>query len=168
MPRGLYVKKRKEGAVIRILAIDPGKASGISLFEYEVGQEPKMISTGEYQMREYAQPIRLAIASALDDKVQILIVCERFIINAQTAKNTQAPYSLEMIGVAKQIMLDYGIDPETLIFQSPSDAKAMFPNPALKKLDYWFVGGEGHSLDSIRHALLRTVKLGWKPMRLLQ
>ena len=154
--------------MIRILAIDPGKASGISLFEYQVGEEPKLISTGEYQMREYAQPIRLAIASALNDKVQILVVCERFIINAQTAKNTQAPYSLEMIGVAKQIMLDYGIDPDTLVFQSPSDAKAMFPNPALKKLDYWFVGGEGHSLDSIRHALLRAVKLGWVPRRLLQ
>lgn len=154
--------------MIRILAIDPGKASGISLFEYKVGEEPKLLATGEYQMQEYARPIRLALASALEDKVQIFIVCERFIINAQTVRNTQAPYSLEMIGVAKQIMLDYGIDPDTLIFQSPSDAKAMFPNPALKKLDYWFVGGEGHSLDSIRHGLLRCVKVGWKPIRLLQ
>ena len=154
--------------MIRILAIDPGKASGICLFEYKAGEEPKLISTGEYQMKEYAQPIRLALASALEDKVQILVVCERFIINAQTVRNTQAPYSLEMIGVAKQIMLDYGIDPDALIFQSPADAKAMFPNPALKKLDYWFVGGEGHSLDSIRHGLLRCVKVGWKPLRLLQ
>ena len=72
------------------------------------------------------------------------------------------------IGILKQIMLDCGIDPESIIFQSPADAKAMFDNPKLKKLEYWHKGGEGHALDAIRHGLLRCVKLGWKPLRLLQ
>lgn len=132
------------------------------------GAEPKLLSSGEYQMREYAQPIRLFLALARDDDAKIAIVCERFTITTQTGKNSQAPYSLEMIGVLKQIMIDYGIDPDTLILQSPSDAKKLFPNEALKKLEYWHVGGAGHANDAIRHALLQAVKLKWTPRRLLE
>ncbi len=151
-----------------ILAVDPGKASGIALLSLKLGEEPKIIMSGEYQMKEYAQPIREAIQRAKLGNIAIQIVCERFIINAQTVRNSQAPYSLEQIGILKQVMLDEGLDPETIVFQSPSDAKAMFDNPKLKKLEYWHKGGEGHALDAIRHGLLRCVKLGWKPTRLLQ
>ena len=154
-----------------ILAVDPGKASGIAVLQfrpsYQDVEEPKLTRTYEVQMKEYAQVLRLEIAVAREKDVELVIVCERFIINAATAKNTQAPYSLEQIGILKQVMLDYGIDPDTLIFQSPADAKGMFSNPALKKLEYWHKGGEGHANDAIRHALLRAVKLGWKPKRLL-
>lgn len=150
-----------------ILAVDPGKASGICTFSIEPGQEPVLESSGEYQMREYALPIYTAIRYARNFDFPIDVVCERFIINAQTVRNSQAPYSLEQIGILKHIMLDCEIDPDNLIFQSPSDAKKMFPNEALKKLGYWHKGGEGHALDSMRHGLLRMVKTGWKPMKLL-
>jgi len=153
---------------MHILAVDPGKASGIALISLNLGDEPKIIISGEYQMKEYSQPIREALNTAKVGNIAIQVVCERFIINAQTVRNSQAPYSLEQIGVLKQIMLDSGLDPDSIIFQSPADAKAMFDNTKLKKLEYWFVGGEGHALDAIRHGLLRCVKLGWKPMRLLQ
>ena len=151
-----------------ILSVDPGKASGIALLSLALGEEPKIIMSGEYQMREYAKPIREAIAAAYLKKVELDVVCERFVINAQTVRNSQAPYSLEQIGILKQIMLDEGLDPDSIFFQSPSDAKGMFDNPKLKKLEYWHKGGEGHALDAIRHGLLRCVKLGWKPIRLLQ
>ena len=150
-----------------VLAVDPGKASGVALFEYD-GGEPRLILSGEYQMREYAKPIRDAITMSRDKNVPIDIVCERFTINMQTVKNSQAPYSLEQIGILRQIMLDNEIDPESIIFQSPSDAKGMFANDKLKKLEYWHRGGDGHALDAIRHGLLRFVKTGWKTMRLLQ
>lgn len=150
-----------------VLAVDPGKASGIALFQFSTG-EPELIWSGEYQQNEYAKPIREAIYAAQTLGYAIDITCERFTINAQTVKNSQAPYSLEQIGILKQIMMDNGLDHEKIAFQSPSDAKAMFPNPALKKLEYWHKGGEGHALDAIRHGLLRCVKTGWKPSRLLQ
>lgn len=154
--------------MMHILAVDPGKASGIALISLNLGDEPKIIISGEYQMKEYAQPIREALNTAKVGNIAIQVVCERFIINAQTVRNSQAPYSLEQIGVLKQIMLDSGLDPDSIIFQSPADAKAMFDNPKLKKLEYWHKGGDGHALDAIRHGLLRCVKLGWKPLRLLQ
>jgi hypothetical protein len=150
-----------------ILSVDPGKATGIALFEYTPGDEPTLLWSGEYQQEEYAQPIRKALAEALMQEFPIEIVCERFTINAQTVKNSQAPYSLEQIGILKQCMMDVGKAPDDIYFQSPADAKAMFPNEKLKKLEYWYKGGEGHALDAIRHGLLRCVKSGWKPVGLL-
>lgn len=149
-----------------ILSVDPGKASGICFFQYEQGYEPKMLWAGEYQQDRFAEPIREAIRFAISYGLKIEIVCERFTINAQTVRNTQAPYSLEQIGILKQILLDHKMKPEDIIFQSPADAKAMFSNEKLKKLGFWHKGGEGHALDSIRHAVLRLVKSGWVPTKL--
>jgi len=147
-----------------ILAIDPGKATGMALFSFEQGQEPVMLWSGEYQQDEYAKPIRETLSLYPEAEV----VCERFTINMQTVKNSQAPYSLEQIGILKQCLMDVGRKADDIYFQSPADAKAMFDNPKLKKLEYWHRGGEGHALDAIRHGLLRCVKVGWKPLRLLQ
>jgi hypothetical protein len=151
-----------------ILAVDPGKASGVCLFSWDEGEEPKMLWSGEYQQHEYADPIRRAFLYARGTNNRLEVVCERFTINAQTVKNSQAPYSLEQIGILKQIMMDYGRDPYDIYFQSPADAKAMFTNDKIRTLEYWHRGGEGHALDAIRHALLRLVKSGWKPVKLLQ
>jgi len=150
-----------------ILSVDPGKATGMALFSYELGKEPVLLWSGEYQQDEYAKPIRQALALYGPEDGGIEVVCERFTINAQTVKNSQAPYSLEQIGILKQCLLDVGRPADDIYFQSPADAKAIFPNPALKKLGYWHRGGEGHALDAIRHGLLRIVKSGWKPLNLL-
>jgi len=147
-----------------ILAVDPGKATGMALFTKQPNEEPVLVWSIEVQQHEYAQPIRQTLAQYPDAEV----VCERFTINAQTVKNSQAPFSLEQIGILKQCLLDVGRSADDVYFQSPADAKAMFPNPALKKLDYWHKGGEGHAMDAIRHGMLRFVKTGWKPVRLLQ
>lgn len=151
-----------------ILAVDPGKTSGICTFSLAHGEEPVLEKSGEYSMREYHIPIYEAIKYAQAMNFPVEVICERFIINAQTVRNSQAPYSLEQIGILKYLMLDCQIDPDKLVFQSPSDAKKMFPNPTLKKLEYWHKGGEGHAIDAIRHGLLRCVKVGWSPVRLFQ
>jgi hypothetical protein len=147
-----------------VLSVDPGKATGITLFKYEADSRPELVWSGEYQQTEYAAPIRQTLLEYPD----VEIVCERFTINAQTVKNSQAPYSLEQIGILKQCLMDSGRSADDINFQSPADAKAMFPNEALKHLGYWHRGGEGHALDAIRHALLRLVKTGWKPLELLK
>lgn len=151
-----------------ILAVDPGKATGIALFSYTIGQEPEIVWSVEVQQEEYAAPIRAALDAAVEMGLEIDVVCERFTINAQTVRNSQAPFSLEQIGILKQCLLDVGRATTDIYFQSPSDAKGMFDNPKLKKLEYWHVGGEGHALDAIRHGLLHIIRLGWKPVRLLQ
>jgi hypothetical protein len=151
-----------------VLAVDPGKATGMALFSLEAGQEPVMIWSGEYQQNEYAAPIRQTLAETILAGKEIDIVCERFTINAQTVRNSQAPYSLEQIGILKQCMMDMGMAADDIHFQSPANAKAMFTNEKLKKLGYWHKGGEGHALDAIRHGLLHLISLGWKPLNLLK
>jgi hypothetical protein len=136
----------------------------MALFTVESGEEPTLVWSLELQQHEYAGPIR----ATLEQYPDVEVACERFTINAQTVKNAQAPYSLEQIGILKQCLMDAGRSADDVYFQSPADAKAMFPNPALKKLEYWHRGGEGHALDAVRHGLLRLVKTGWKPVRLLQ
>jgi hypothetical protein len=149
-----------------VLAVDPGKATGVALFSYQTGSEPVLEWSKEVEADEFAKVIR-GVLWAPEKKQHLTVVCERFIINAQTVKNSQAPFSLEQIGILKQCLLDSGRPMDDIFFQSPADAKAMFDNPKLKKLGYWHVGGAGHALDAIRHGLLKLVKTGWKPINLL-
>jgi len=146
-----------------VLAVDPGKMSGVALMTRETDSEPVLEFSLELTQEEFAGPIRQVLA----DYDELDVVCERFLINQQTVRNSQAPYSLEQIGVLKQCMLDAGKNPDAIFLQNPSDAKSLFPNPSLKQLEYWHKGGAGHALDAIRHALLRLAKTGWKPVRLL-
>jgi hypothetical protein len=127
---------------------------------------PTIIYSGESQPDQYGLVLNTFI-NGWNLNEDFTIVCERFTINAQTVRNSQAPYSLEQIGVLKHICREHNYDVEKIAMQSPADAKAMFPNEALRKVGAWHVGGEGHANDAMRHALLRLVKTGWKPRVLL-
>lgn len=146
-----------------ILAIDPGKATGMAFFSYEAGQDPVLEYSWEVEIETYAPLIRWALAAYPNCE----IVCEKFTITAQTAKNSQAPYSLEHIGILRQCLIDAGRGPYDLKMQLPRDAKNMFPNPKLKKLGFWHKGGAGHAMDAIRHGALYCVGLGWAPKAFL-
>ena len=135
----------------------------MACFTMEPGQEPVLVWSAELDENKFIDPIRWELAN----NPGIRIVCERFTITQETAKKSQAPFSLEQIGNLKQAMRDAGIPVTEINLQAPRDAKAMFPNPALKKLDYWHKGGAGHAMDAIRHGLLYLARNGWKPTRLL-
>jgi hypothetical protein len=148
-----------------VLAVDPGKMTGLSLFTIEKGEDPILVWSGEVVFSDYVYKLRELFADYGDT---LEIVCEKFTINVQTAKNSQAPYSLECIGALKLVMLENGRDPEALKYQLPANAMNMFPNDKLKKLGYWHRGGAGHALDSMRHAVLYLATTGWIPRKLLE
>lgn len=151
-----------------VLGVDPGKASGIALVSWdpeEEGEELGLIYSLEVQPEEFADEIKIGLGYMKNEP--LYVACESFTINAQTAKNSQAPWSLENIGVLKHLCREAGYPVENISFQAPANAKSMFPNPTLKTLGTWHRGGEGHANDAIRHALLRLVKAGWKPLKLL-
>jgi hypothetical protein len=148
-----------------VLAVDPGKMTGLSLFTIEKGEDPILVWSGEVVFSDYVYKLRELFADYGDS---LEIVCEKFTINVQTAKNSQAPYSLECIGALKLVMLENGRDPEALKYQLPANAMNMFPNDKLKKLGYWHRGGAGHALDSMRHAVLYLATTGWIPRKLLE
>lgn len=149
-----------------VLAVDPGKASGVAVLSWEDGPDPELVYSEEVQPEDFAQEIRIGLAN-MKTSQNFYVACESFIINAQTAKNSQAPYSLEQIGVLKHLCREAGYDPSNIAFQAPVNAKNMFPNKSLQTLGTWHRGGAGHANDAIRHGLLRLVKAGWKPVKLL-
>ena len=150
-----------------VLSVDPGKATGVVFMSWNGSDPvPNVILSKEVQPEDFALVID-TILNTHGQTENFTVVCERFTINAQTVRNSQAPYSLEQIGVLKHLCRTNRYDPEKIVFQSPADAKNMFPNPVLKKLETWHVGGEGHANDAMRHALLRLVKTGWVPRTLL-
>lgn len=150
-----------------ILAVDPGKLTGVAFLSWTGVPEdsPQIIETAEVDEIEFSD----FVERVLDQKSQFSefkVVCEQFTINLQTAKKSQAPFSLEQIGVLKYLCRKADID--TITMQSPADAKNMFPNPKLKKLEIWHRGGEGHALDALRHGLLLLVKSKWVPTALFE
>lgn len=149
-----------------VLAVDPGKASGIAVLSWEPENDPTVLYSLEAQPETYPDEIEVALQH-MNQFEPFHVCCESFTINAQTVRNSQAPYSLEQIGVLKHLCRRAGYDPSQIAFQAPVNAKNMFPNPALKTLGAWHRGGEGHANDAIRHGLLRLVKAGWTPKALL-
>jgi len=154
--------------MIGVLAVDPGQTTGIVFIEWDQNQEqlPTKVISAEADQESFASSIEPILANK-QSYGSFYVVCERFIINAQTVRNSQAPYSLEQIGVLKHLCRVNGYNPAEISFQAPVDAKSMFPNPALKKIGVWHVGGGGHALDAARHALLKMTRVGWKPKILL-
>ncbi len=153
-----------------ILAVDPGLESGVAFMVWSgvKGEDPVIQYSDELGPDDYATPLRDFLCE-WESYDQFEVACERFTITIDTAKKAQAPYSLEQIGVLKQICRDYGFPVENIKLQTPADAKNMFPNKALHTLNQWHVGGAGHALDAIRHGLLLAVKVyRWQPLALLE
>ena len=129
-----------------VLALDPGKANGWAFIDLE----SSTWSAGECDFDDLTARLRRAVQTYGGG---LQIVSERFIIGPQTHKNSQAPWSLEMIGVARYFasMTDC-----PLILQGASEAKNFAFNGRLKALDWW-KGGAGHADDASRHLLLHLV-----------
>ena len=92
------------------------------------------------------------------------VVCERFIISSQTGKFSQAPWSLEQIGVLRFLCDRHDI-PFTL--QNVSDAKRFATEERLKHIKWKRPKGDGHARDAQRHLLLFLVKNGMIDGRIL-
>ncbi len=146
-----------------IICTDPGLVSGICLFKRTDDNEVELVWTDELDWLHTARKIDETLREYGGDDVDVVL--ERFTITQQTAKNSQQQWSIEIIGMARLLAVAHGAGEITL--QSPADAKRFSTNARLKALDFWHVGGGGHALDALRHAVLRLTNTGWKDSRLL-
>lgn len=139
-----------------ILAIDPGKITGVALL-----YTPDL---GSFQSHE-AEFIK---AGALIKDIcetygtQLDVVCEQFTISMRTVKNTQAPWSLEMIGVARYFCQAYTGKDLILYEQKPP----LSTDERLKAMDWYRPSRGGHANDATRQLLKHLMVHGFRDDRL--
>jgi hypothetical protein len=91
----------------------------------------------------------------IEDGTIDVVVCERFIIGAHTAKLTQAPWSLEQIGALRFFCSRNSIP---FVLQNAADAKKFGTDKALNTLGWKRPRGGGHARDAQRHLLVYLAK----------
>jgi hypothetical protein len=135
-----------------ILGVDPGKITGLFFLD----RSSQQILFYELEFRDACRRIRSLTTSYAYD---LDVVCEKFIINAATAKKTQAPWSLEMTGVARYFSWEHcGQD---LFGYQAQTAKTFGTMDRLKALGWWVPTKNGHGNDGARQVLLHLVENGW-------
>jgi len=135
-----------------VLAVDPGKKTGLSFWRVNKDGEPPVVT--ELAVPEFGDYVEHQAATYGE---LLSIVCESFTITVQTAKHTQAPWSLEGIGVCRHIAHKYGC---SFDLQAPSSAKTFSSDKRLRDLGWWSPG-HGHGNDASRHLLLFAAQRGW-------
>ena len=128
-----------------VLAVDPGRTTGFVIWR-----------DGERFEKELDAETFLAyIAPSIEKGEFDYVVCERYIITTQTAKLSQAPWSLEQIGVLRFLCARHNIP---FVLQNVSDAKRFANEQRLKQIRWARPKGGGHARDAQRHLLLFLVK----------
>lgn len=129
-----------------LLVQDPGKTTGLVTYV----PSTKSFNTHELDFENTARTILTAAAT---HRERLVIISESFRITVQTAKNTQAPWSLELIGAARMCSMLYcGRD---IVLQDPAAAKRFASDARLRAMG-WYSRGRGHANDAARHLLLFT------------
>ena len=143
-----------------IIGIDPGLVSGCVHVRWSpVDRDLSVISSGEYDMRGSGAWLDTCLGSEVESVQDTVVVVERFTITRDTARNTQAPWSLMVIGQSQWIVWQHDpsrVDP--LVLQSPADAKTAMPGTRLREFGLWHRGGKGHANDAFRHVGLYLLR----------
>lgn len=133
---------------MKILALDPGKLSGFAwlntddLTSFTSWMLPHMEALNDVWAHVEARTVDL-------------IVCESFIITAQTLKKSRGEnWSLEQIGATRWMCSLHDIPFE---LQSPADAKSFVDDRRLSDVG-WRKTGPGHDNDAARHLLLAVAR----------
>jgi len=128
-----------------VLAVDPGRTTGFVIWRDDARVEKELEAS---RFLEYVAP--LIERGEID-----FVVCERFIITTQTAKFSQAPWSLEQIGVLRFLCKRHDV---SFVLQNVSDAKRFATDERLNTINWKRPKGGGHARDAQRHLLLFLVK----------
>lgn len=134
-----------------LLAVDPGLATGWCWISVVKGSTPEFIVTGESEPMPF-----LSLAEGFIERVDA-VVCESFIITPQTGKNSQAPWSLELIGALRWLCHKESVP---FVLQSPADAKSFANDARLERIG-WKRTATDHGRDAQRHAVLWLARNGF-------
>lgn len=129
-----------------VIALDPGKTTGIVMWSYGY-----IHASGEMSRQE-----ALAYVEAWGKQPDLHVVIERFFISQTTVgKEGDAHWALGAIGVIEYLAERDGF---TFTIQGASAAKNFSSDERLKSLGWYRSTKGGHCNDAIRHLLLYLVK----------
>lgn len=133
---------------VRILAVDPGGTTGWVTYDTETAEFESGQDSDRFEFCERAVG---RIVAQVD-----VVVCEDFRITVQTAKKSQQPDALKIIGT-----LEYAahVVRKLVVLQTPGDAKRFSTDARLKKAGLW-TPGRRHANDAARHLFLFMAKKG--------
>ena len=126
------------------LWLDPGETTGWALWYFE--QETLFMA--EYEREEIGRFLERWMSTGGRHTV---LGCEKFTITAHTARLSQQPAALEIIGVARHLAQKYRA-PEFRVDQTPAQAKSFCTDAMLRRLG-WYKAALGHANDAARHLL---------------
>jgi hypothetical protein len=129
-----------------IIAQDPGKKTGVKTYDTESGE----LWGDELDVREYFTWLHNLVYAAQAGGKEVRFVSESFVITVQTAKNSAANWSLELIGVMKFLAWQYFRAEVTM---QTSGVGKTFGTDAKLKVVGWYVKGHGHENDAARHLM---------------
>lgn len=152
---------------LHVVTIDPGFVSGCAYVYSEAPGAPlEQRDSAELDVIETGEWLERTLLAIGDEPVTFAI--ERFTITSKTATNSQAPWSLQVIGQSRWILHRLPrAEAVEMVLQSPVDAKVVFPNPRLKEVGLWHRGGKGHAMDALRHAGLVLHRAHRLPVRIV-
>lgn|GEM_PF-5228868 len=144
------------------LALDPGKMTGWATYDNETREFRSGQTDFNETCRLLLDPSEAVGCATTHGNIDL--VSESFLITINTAKNTQATWSLELIGVARMFSEIYG--QQKLVLQQPSAAKRLMSDDMLKVLD-WHRPGKGHANDAARHLGMFMLARKWMDDRII-
>lgn len=146
---------------MNILALDPGKVTGVAAYDTTLDVFASWEVAGRHRLHD-----TLTLDSRKFDSYYDEVVCEDFVISQRTIKTTPQKDPLRIIGWL-DLTLYHDDVPFTL--QTAAAAKSFATDAKLKHVGWFTKEGEGHANDAARHLLVYLVaKYPQQAMKLLE
>lgn len=139
-----------------VLAIDPGELTGLALVHVPI------LETYFPWELPFQQAGTLIMDTCAHFGGSLDVVCEQFTISMRTVKNAPAPWSLEVIGVARYFSQTLTGQDLTLYEQKPPFST----DDRLRALGWYRPTPNGHANDAGRQLLKHLVACGFRDERL--
>lgn len=139
-----------------ILAIDPGKTSGVASCFFGGGE---IVSFTAFEL-DQQQTCDYVWGCVTGVGYPINIVAERFVIGPNTLKMSRggAHCAIGIIETARWMARRHQA---SFKLQDPATAKRMCSNDLLRKAGFWTPALHGHANDAARHLVVALVERGW-------
>lgn len=138
---------------MKIIAIDPGLMTGVSVIDWSNRDKPSKVETCELDIKGFYDKIEDLVKSS------DVVVMENFIVTVASAKKDFQPFSLHLIGLVGYLCYH---NQKKLVMQDPLD-REFTPNQVIKDLDLWHKGGAGHANQASRHAFY-YMAMSYRPL----